>query len=63
MKAAGYVDIRMYDDLPYNHFLVAEKPAGSQSDLLRVLPVSILKETRVNPPSLSLTRGPSMIDL
>lgn len=28
MKAAGYVDIRMVDDLPYNHFLVAEKPTA-----------------------------------
>ena len=27
MEDAGYVDIRRYDDLPYSHFLVAEKPA------------------------------------
>ena len=26
IKDAGYVDIRVHDDLPYNHFLVAEKP-------------------------------------
>jgi ubiquinone/menaquinone biosynthesis C-methylase UbiE len=29
MKTAGFENIRAYDDLPYNHFLVAGKPTDS----------------------------------
>ena len=29
IKNAGFADVQAHDDLPYSHFLVAKKPAGS----------------------------------